>query len=124
MMPLCGTFHYAGVVPYSKADNKSRPWKLQDQSGAAPLETGNGLVDNRLIGLQPVLEISENHLLSRTVRSEAIETTSLCNALFVDVSRTWRVDPNRDAVACGWFAIWKHSIYSLRFAVRSRQGFA
>lgn len=63
MMPLCGTFHYAGMVPYGKACDKSRPWKLQDESGAAPLQKGNSLVDNRLIGLQPVLEISDSYLL-------------------------------------------------------------
>ena len=63
MMPLCGTFHYAGMVPYGKACDKSRPWKLQDESGAALLQKGDSLVDNRLIGLQPVLEISDNHLL-------------------------------------------------------------
>jgi hypothetical protein len=50
------------VVPYAKADYKSRLWTLQDESGAAPLETGDGLVDDRLIGLQPVLEISDGHL--------------------------------------------------------------
>ena len=60
-MPLCGTFYYAGVVP-DEDDRKSRPWKLRDESGATPHELGDGMVDNRLIGLQPLLEISDSNL--------------------------------------------------------------
>ena len=84
MMPLCGTFYYAGAVPYAKDDCKSRPWKLQDESGAAPRETGDELVDNRLIGLQPVLEISDSHLLltasgrhRATIRSATLDLDPL-----------------------------------------------
>ena len=84
MMPLCGTFQYAGVVPAAKADCKSRPWKLQDEFGAAPRETGDELVENGLIGLQPVLEISDSSLVltasgrhRTTIRSATLDLDPL-----------------------------------------------
>ena len=61
VMPLCGTFRYAGVVP---ADGlRSGPWMLQDASAASATRRGDALFDNRLIGLQPTLEISNGQLV-------------------------------------------------------------
>lgn len=52
VMPLSGTFQYSGVVPEG-----SGTWRLTDNSGAASSEHGDSLDDNRLVGLQPSLEI-------------------------------------------------------------------
>ena len=69
-MPLCGTFQYTGVVPQNF--RHSARWKLAD-----PFETviwkswfrrfwkGDPLVQNRLVGLWPTLEISDGHLIFR-----------------------------------------------------------
>jgi hypothetical protein len=38
VMPLCGTFHYAGVVPDTKDAWESGQWTLKDQSCAARLK--------------------------------------------------------------------------------------
>ena len=70
-MPLCGTFHYAGIVPKAKADCESGSWRLQDQSGARlfakfdslKLWKSDSLRDNRLVGLQPTLRVSGGQLV-------------------------------------------------------------
>src|SRR5215475_14058502 len=67
VMPLCGTFHYAGVVPDTRAERESGKWRLQDRSGA-PLRTEwkfwkrDDLFDNRLVGLRPALRIMRGRL--------------------------------------------------------------
>jgi len=72
VMPLCGTFRYAGVVPGTKAARESGQWQLEDDSGAAPLgeqpaSTDDAdlhpLRDNRLVGLRPTLRISGRDLV-------------------------------------------------------------
>ena len=78
VMPLCGTFHYAGVVPDTRAARESGQWQLQDESGAEVRyrpwwkvwkrdPTGDADLDalryNRLIGLRPTLRISGGHLV-------------------------------------------------------------
>src|SRR3982750_3432769 len=77
VMPLCGTFHYAGIVPDSQASPDSSQWTLEDQSGAetaSRIESGawwkfwkraptrrdgfDRLRENRLVGLRPVGQIT------------------------------------------------------------------
>jgi hypothetical protein len=55
-MPPCGTFSYSGIVP-DLASDVARPWRLIDQSGAASKKTGSSLQDDRLVGLEPSLEL-------------------------------------------------------------------
>ncbi len=61
VMPPCGTFQYAGAVPADWLHPREL-WKLQDQSGAKPGKTANPMRDNRLVGLQPILEILSDGL--------------------------------------------------------------
>jgi len=82
VMPLCGTFHYAGVVPETSVDRESGLWQLEDRSGAIPPTRAssrpwwkfwtrdptrdadmNPLRDNRLVGLQPTLRILGGRLV-------------------------------------------------------------
>ena len=82
VMPPCGTFHYAGVVPDMKAALESGQWVLEERSGPVtqmeptPAQTWkfwkrdsrrdsrfDELRDNRLVGLEPTLRISEGHLV-------------------------------------------------------------
>ena len=57
MIPLAGTFDYAGVVPGHV--QTSRRWQLRDQSGAESSTSGDSLIHDRLVGLQPSLEITD-----------------------------------------------------------------
>lgn len=60
-MPPCGTFRYAGTVPWTKADRESGRWQLEEQFGpwaeSDRAVRGNPLRDNRLVGLTPTLRI-------------------------------------------------------------------
>jgi hypothetical protein len=88
VMPLCGTFRYAGIVPDSESARESGRWKLKDQSGAAPVVKWgifefwkrDALRDNRLVGLRPTLRIADDRLILTAswrrraqVRSAALE---------------------------------------------------
>ena len=55
-IPSAGTFEYAGVVPEDK-DRFLGQWRLIDQSGARSSAPGDSLIDDRLVGLQPLIEI-------------------------------------------------------------------
>ena len=83
-MPPCGTFRYAGIVPDDL--RRAGGWKLKDQSGAPAgilgflSGRGDSLFRNRLVGLQPNVEISDRHVILKAsgrrraqVRSAAIE---------------------------------------------------
>lgn len=94
-IPLCGTFHYAGIVPDAKVVWGSGRWTVEDQSGAARIEGGtrsegwkfwtpsstrddshDSLRDNRLIGLRPTLRISECHLILETASRDRAQIAS------------------------------------------------
>lgn len=94
-MPLCGTFHYAGVVPDLQADFEFGQWTLEDQSGAVtvlqtespaswkfwkrlsiPAGGLDRLRDNRLVGLQPVARISGSQLVLQTASRHRAEVCS------------------------------------------------
>ena len=53
-----GTFNYAGIVPDSHVQSSGR-WQLSDVSGAESSTGGDSIVHNRLVGLQPSLEITD-----------------------------------------------------------------
>jgi len=55
MMPLCGTFNYFTVVPSGGA--QAGPWLMESSETLVP--TGSHLRDNRLIGWNPLLHISD-----------------------------------------------------------------
>jgi hypothetical protein len=57
-IPPCGTFEYAGIIP-DNWPHSSGPWRLQDDSGAPSTFRGDSLFDDRLLGLQPSLEIAD-----------------------------------------------------------------
>jgi hypothetical protein len=70
VMPLCGTFDYAGIVPASKLARASGLWVLNDQSGAARIwqvwKFAHGydpLHDRRLVGLRPRLRVAGTRLI-------------------------------------------------------------
>lgn len=81
VMPLCGTFQYAGVIPVDWSP-PGRFWsppgrlRLDDQSGAASAGSGDPLFENRLVGLQPVLEISTNQLVLKASGRNRAEVSS------------------------------------------------
>lgn len=84
MMPPCGTFHYAGVVPERRLDIDLGLWILSDQSGAEPASPSpdvpyNELRGNRLVGLQPIAQISgaEFILRARSGNQATIRTASI-----------------------------------------------
>lgn len=52
----CGTFHYVGVVPLPETTG---PWHLHDHSSAPFSPSGDRISDDRLVGLQPLLEVSD-----------------------------------------------------------------
>jgi hypothetical protein len=77
-IPPCGTFHYAGVAPDTRAARESGCWRLKDKSGASSITVPKSwqvwkfwkrdanldpLIYNRLIGLQPTLRISGGQLI-------------------------------------------------------------
>lgn len=76
-IPECGTFDYVGTVPLPDATG---PWRLQDRSSAPPSPLGDRLSDDRLVGLDPSLEISDagitpdvkRSLLTGTVRPKVM----------------------------------------------------
>jgi hypothetical protein len=95
VMPPCGTFHYAGVVPDAIADRESGQWQLDDQSGASRLAEGSPsaswkfwkrdpthgtnldrLRDNQLIGLQPRLRIRGGQLVLEAASRHRAEIRS------------------------------------------------
>jgi hypothetical protein len=55
MMPPCGTFSYFTVVPEGGA--QTSPWQMQSSETFVP--TGSRLQDNRLVGWNPLLHISD-----------------------------------------------------------------
>lgn len=55
MMPLCGTFNYLTVVPSGGA--QASPWLMESNEAFVP--TGFPLTDNRLVGWNPLLHISD-----------------------------------------------------------------
>jgi hypothetical protein len=57
-IPLSGRFNYFGIVPDDHVQASSR-WQLHDVSGAAAAVDGAPLVRNRLVGLDPSLEIAD-----------------------------------------------------------------
>src|ERR1700674_4229342 len=89
VMPLCGTFRYAGVVP---ADGlRSRRWTLQDASGASATGRRNALFDNRLVGLQPTLEILDGQLgltASSRERAQVFSASLQVDAALIEVCRS------------------------------------
>jgi hypothetical protein len=94
VMPLCGTFYYAGVVPDTRAERESGKWRLEDQSGAAPRTDWrfwkrDELFDNRLVGLRPALRIMSGRLMLEAagrrraeVRSASLELDESLIAIF------------------------------------------
>ena len=76
VMPACGTFYYSGVVPDARAALESGHWTLEDQSGAALRAPTSQIRDNRLIGLEPTLRISERHLVLETTSRHRAEIRS------------------------------------------------
>jgi len=54
-MPPCGTFHYFTVVPEGGA--QTGPWQMQSSEAFAP--AGSSLQDNRLVGWNPLLHITD-----------------------------------------------------------------
>src|SRR5687767_4480721 len=67
-IPDCGTFHYNGAVPDTKAERESGKWRLEDQSGAISdtewkFSKRNDLLHNRLVGLRPTLRIMGRQLI-------------------------------------------------------------
>ena len=58
MMPPCGTFRYFTVVPEGGA--QKGPWQMQSSETFAP--TGSHLHDNRLVGWNPIVHISDGGL--------------------------------------------------------------
>lgn len=57
MIPLSGTFEYAGEVPVGYVQTSGR-WQLRDQSEAGSSTGGDSLMHDRLVGLQPTLKIT------------------------------------------------------------------
>ncbi len=103
VIPLCGTFHYAGVVPDQQASLELGQWTFEDQSGAEMVpqvespaswkfwrRTGrpagglDRLRDNRLVGLQPAVRISGNHVILQAASRHRAE---VCSAS-VELDRT------------------------------------
>jgi hypothetical protein len=95
VMPLCGTFHYAGVVPGLQVSQESGQWTFEDQSGAEtvppvdspaswklwkrlarPAGGHDRLRDNRLVGLQPVVRISGSQLILQAASRHRAEVRS------------------------------------------------
>jgi len=95
VMPPCGTFHYAGVVPDLQAGLELAQWTLEDQSGAEvvpqiesptswkfwkrPARPAGGLDDlrdNRLVGLHPVVRISGSELILQAASRHRAEVRS------------------------------------------------
>ena len=76
VMPACGTFHYSGVVPDAKAALESGHWTLEDRSGAALRAPTSELRDNRLVGLEPTLRISESDLVLETASRQRAQIRS------------------------------------------------
>src|SRR5688500_8640248 len=88
VMPNCGTFHYVGVVPPTADARRSGQWRLEDISGArrgtstpassvanfgARLEDDDlydDLTDDRLVGLEPTLRITDDGLLLEASRRD------------------------------------------------------
>jgi hypothetical protein len=73
-MPLCGTLHYAGAVPDTKAERESGKWRLKDQSGAIQdtdwkFGKRDELFDNRLVGLRPTLRVMRCQLIIEAAES-------------------------------------------------------
>jgi len=98
VMPLCGTFHYAGLASGTKIEQQTGGWKLTDQSGARRLEEAispfswkflrrdvtrdddrDPLRDNRLVGLEPILRISGRRLIieARSRQQSQLRSASL-----------------------------------------------
>jgi len=103
VMPLCGTFHYAGIVPDSQASTDSSQWTLEDQSGAetaSRIESGawwkfwkraptrrdgfERLRENRLVGLRPVGQITGSRVILQAPDHERAEIRSAA----VELDRT------------------------------------
>jgi len=95
VMPLCGTFHYAGAVPDLQAGLELAQWTLEDQSGAEmiaqiesptwwkfwkrparPADRLDDLRDNRLVGLRPVVRISGSQLILQAARRHCAQVRS------------------------------------------------
>lgn len=78
VMPLCGTFHYAGVVPELKAVLAGDRWPLDDRSGAETVLAGgfDRLRDHRLLGLHPFVRISGIQLVLESARRHRAEVRS------------------------------------------------
>jgi hypothetical protein len=102
VMPLCGTFHYAGVVPDQQASLEGQ-WTFEDLSGAEmfprveppaawkfwkptarPADGLDRLRDNRLVGLQPAVRISGSHVILQAASRHRAE---VCSAS-VELDRT------------------------------------
>lgn len=58
MIPLSGTFRYTGIVPEEHVQSSGQ-WQLRDESGAASSTGSDQLIHNRLVGLQPWLQITD-----------------------------------------------------------------
>jgi len=76
-MPLCGTFHYAGVFPDLQVGLELGQWTFEDQSGAEKVpQVGSRLRNNRLVGLQPVAQISDSQLILHAAGRHRAEACS------------------------------------------------
>ena len=62
-VPPCGTFDYVAIVPDAIEDGAFEC--LAESREAVPM-TGNRLVDSRLVGLAPLLTVSDASLPERT----------------------------------------------------------
>ncbi len=124
VMPASGTFQYSGIVPENPARSDGR-WEMHDESGAESSSGSDRLKHNRLVGLQPSLQITDvglcpdvrsspytgivhpKVLLSRlTLRAATKERATLAAFSFcVDqaLTRSWRVGDVLNVVrdACG-----------------------
>ena len=115
VMPLCGTFHYAGVVPEQQASPGLSHWTCEDRSGAAvrsahetpaswkfwrrrvhPAGGLERLRDNRLVGLQPLARISGGQLIleasSRDRAQVRLVTVELDRALLESLGAGDRIE--------------------------------
>ncbi len=62
-MPPCGTGEYAGAV--TDVALRARRWQMVDVTGAEARATGDSLMDHRIVGWRPAVELSATTLTLR-----------------------------------------------------------
>ncbi len=74
VMGACGTFNYSGVVPEQWP--QCRSWVVQDQSGAADYPETDFFHAYRLIGLRPLLAITDDEIVLKSLTRERSQATT------------------------------------------------